>query len=118
VPPSPFATRSAGKRIGAWSSDQSKPIESRDALLQQVKDAQARFGVDPDAATEPAPETVPRPPHWGGYRIWAENLELWVGNRSRIHDRAVWSRTLEPTTGAEGEDSFTPGAWSATRLQP
>ncbi len=50
-----FATRTAGKRIGAWSSDQSKPIGSREALLQQVRDAQKRFGVDPDAETEPDP---------------------------------------------------------------
>lgn len=113
-----FATRSAGKRIGAWSSEQSRPIGSRSELLARVVEAQKRFGVDPDDKVEPAPETVPRPPHWGGYRIWAEKLELWVGNRSRIHDRAVWSRTLEPAKGPEGEDSFTPGAWSATRLQP
>lgn len=113
-----FASRSAGKRIGAWSSDQSKPIDSRTALLQQVIDAQKRFGVDPDAEVEPDPETVPRPPHWGGYRIWAEKLELWVGNPSRIHDRALWTRSLVPCTGPEGEDSFAPGRWSATRLQP
>jgi pyridoxamine 5'-phosphate oxidase len=113
-----FASRSAGKRIGAWSSDQSKPIGSRQELLAQVLAFQKKFGVDPDAEVEPDPETVPRPPHWGGFRIWAQNVELWVGNRSRIHDRARWVRELEPATGPEGEDSFTPGGWSATRLQP
>ena len=56
---------------------------------------------------------IPRPAHWGGYRLWADTVELWVEGEARIHDRARWTRTLEARAGA-----FTPGAWSVTRLQP
>jgi pyridoxamine 5'-phosphate oxidase len=57
--------------------------------------------------------TIPRPPHWGGYRLWADAVELWVEGESRIHDRARWTRTLSARGGA-----FRAAAWSATRLQP
>ena len=56
---------------------------------------------------------IARPPQWGGYRLWAEAVELWVEGSARIHDRARWSRTL-----SERSDGFTAGPWSATRLQP
>jgi len=57
---------------------------------------------------------VPRPPHWGGYRLWAQALELWVEGDARVHDRARWVRTLS----ADGRGGFRTGAWSVTRLQP
>jgi pyridoxamine 5'-phosphate oxidase len=56
---------------------------------------------------------LPRPKRWGGYRIWAERVELWVGQPARVHDRARWQRALS----AEGE-GFAGGPWSATRLMP
>jgi pyridoxamine 5'-phosphate oxidase len=56
--------------------------------------------------------SIPGPPRWGGYRVWAEPVELWVGQPARVHGRARWMRTLTPM------DSFKGGAWSATRLQP
>jgi pyridoxamine 5'-phosphate oxidase len=56
---------------------------------------------------------IPRPPHWGGWQLWAEAVELWVEGRSRLHDRARWTRAL--ILGAEGYDA---GPWSATRLNP
>lgn len=50
---------------------------------------------------------------WGGYRVWAERVELWVGQPARVHDRAEWIRALEPT-----DAGFSGGPWSSTRLQP
>ena len=57
---------------------------------------------------------IPRPPHWGGYRLWADAVELWVEGDARMHDRARWRRALS----AEADGAFRCGAWSATRLQP
>src|SRR5438128_709076 len=56
---------------------------------------------------------IARPKRWGGYRVWAERLELWVGQPGRAHDRARWARPLT----REG-DGFAGGAWSGTRLMP
>jgi len=105
-----FATRRAASRIGAWASDQSQPIASRDALLEKVAETVMRFGVDLD---NPEAVQIPRPPHWGGYRVWAESVELWAGSDVRVHDRARWVRTL-----TRNGDGFEGGPWSATRLQP
>jgi pyridoxamine 5'-phosphate oxidase len=105
-----FATRRAASRIGAWASDQSQPIASRDALLEKVVEAVTRFGVDFE---NPEAVRIPRPPHWGGYRVWAEWVELWIGSEVRVHDRARWVRTLTPRG-----DGFAAGAWTSTRLQP
>ena len=55
----------------------------------------------------------PRPDRWIGYRVWAEQVELWVSQPARIHDRAVWTRALTPSPAG-----FTGGPWEATRLQP
>jgi len=57
--------------------------------------------------------TIPRPPHWGGYRLWLDAVELWVEGSARLHDRARWQRTLTPS-----DSGFEVGGWSATRLQP
>jgi len=111
-----FASRPVESRIGAWASEQSEPIESREALQAAVAAAEHRFGVSPfqsAAAGRPQPG-VPRPPHWGGYRLWAQAVELWVQGRARIHDRARWSRRLDRVGGGRIE----PGAWAVTRLQP
>ena len=110
-----FASRHWHSRLGAWASQQSMPIASRAALLAQVAAAAERFHAPaPADAQQPDPGAlIPRPPHWGGYQLWAETVELWVEGRARIHDRAQWSRALTPHAGA-----FTPGPWTATRLQP
>jgi len=108
-----FASRALQSRIGAWASAQSEPVGSRAQLLAAVQEAARRFGVTP-GSDAPAERIVPRPPHWGGYRLWAEAVELWVQGDARIHDRARWSRALRraPDGRIEG------GRWSATRLQP
>jgi pyridoxamine 5'-phosphate oxidase len=105
-----FATRSVASRIGAWASEQSRPIESRAALMGRVARAMVELGVKLDDSDA----DVPRPPTWGGFRVWAEHVELWVGQQSRVHDRARWSRTLTPS----GDGGFACGSWASTRLQP
>jgi pyridoxamine 5'-phosphate oxidase len=99
-----FASRHPDSRLGAWASDQSEPIASRVELVARYEAMKARFG-DGSAA--------PRPPHWGGYRIWIARVELWASRPHRLHDRVAWERTL----GREG-DGFRGGAWRATRLMP
>jgi pyridoxamine 5'-phosphate oxidase len=98
-----FASRTVQSRLSAWASAQSAPLESRERLRATVAEAARRFGA-----------AVPRPPHWGGYRLWAEAVELWVEGENRIHDRARWSRELM----RRGDGHFEAGAWTVTRLQP
>jgi pyridoxamine 5'-phosphate oxidase len=112
-----FASRPWQSRIGAWASQQSQPIASHDALMEAVKKAARSFGAPTPGSPEAQDSlqvSIPRPPHWGGYRLWADSVELWVEGKARIHDRALWRRTLS----ARPAGSFTAGAWSATRLQP
>jgi pyridoxamine 5'-phosphate oxidase len=73
-----WARRPRGSQLGAWASSQSRPIDSRADLLAQLADVTARFA---DL------ETVPVPPHWGGYRMAAEVIEFWQGRENRIHNR-------------------------------
>ena len=105
-----FAGRALASRIGAWSSDQSQPLASRAALAAQVQAAEAKFGVT--GTTQDA--HIPRPPHWGGLRLWIESIELWTEGPGRVHDRAVWTRKLQP----KNEFALAGGQWSATRLNP
>jgi pyridoxamine 5'-phosphate oxidase len=112
-----FASRAWPKRIAAWASAQSQPLTSRATLLESVADAARRFGTPvpgTSAADESRDHPVPRPPHWGGYRLWAEAVELWVEGDARVHDRARWVRTLS----ADGQGGFTVAPWSVTLLQP
>jgi len=112
-----FASRPWQSRLGAWASAQSQPVASRSQLKDSLLDAARRFGTpSPDTAgAESAGNIpVPRPPHWGGYQLWIESVELWVEGEARIHDRARWTRTLP----ARQDGAFEPGTWTATRLQP
>jgi pyridoxamine 5'-phosphate oxidase len=118
-----FATRPWQRRIGAWASEQSRPVNRRQALVDAVAATAQRFGAPvPGPESDPAQDriaaglTIPRPAHWGGYQLWASAVELWVEGESRIHDRARWTRTLGPR--APGAVPFSPGVWSVTRLQP
>lgn len=89
-----FATRPRGSQLGAWASEQSRPLDSRFALLRRVARAQARFlGGE-----------IARPPHWGGYRLRPERIEFWVSKASRLHERTLYARSGE--------------RWETTRLQP
>jgi pyridoxamine 5'-phosphate oxidase len=110
-----FASRSWDKRLGAWASAQSEPVASRAALEHAVAETARRFGAPLPGSEAAANLTldIPRPPHWGGYHLWADAVELWVEGAGRIHDRARWSRALTPQAGAFGA-----GAWQVTRLQP
>lgn len=111
-----FKTRGWENRLGAWASDQSQPIESRDALLLRVAEAMDKLGISiKDIMDQGDNVSIPRPPHWGGWRLWAERVELWLGGPGRVHDRAVWTRSLGP--GAK-EAEFSCGPWISTRLQP
>jgi pyridoxamine 5'-phosphate oxidase len=89
-----FATRPRGAQIGAWASPQSEPLTGRAELERRVADVEARFdGVD-----------VPRPSHWGGYRLVPHEVEVWQGRPSRLHDRFRYVR-----------DGST---WTVERLSP
>lgn len=109
-----FRTRPWESRVGAWASKQSEPLESREQLLMQVMEAMTDLGLGLRELLEKGDAVeVPRPAHWGGTRVWAERVELWLGGPGRVHDRAVWTRELK----AEGS-GFAGGAWKATRLNP
>ncbi len=98
-----FASRALDSRLGAWASLQSQPLDSRATLLKRVAVETARHGTH-----------VPRPPHWGGYRLWPETVELWIEGSFRVHDRARWTRTLADG----GPQGYAPGPWQSTRLFP
>jgi pyridoxamine 5'-phosphate oxidase len=91
-----FARRPRGAQIAAWSSDQSRPIPSREALEQKVRETEERFAEL---------DTVPRPERWGGFRIVPDRVEFWQGRTSRLHDRLVFRPTAE-------------GTWALERIQP
>lgn len=113
-----FATRHWGSQIGAWGSDQSAPIASRQALIEQIAARARSIGVevadDLQSLSGGKPSVVPRPKHWGGVRIWPRRIELWIEGGDRIHDRATWMRSLT----ADTEHSFVVGGWTGARLQP
>lgn len=89
-----FAARPRGSQLGAWASQQSRPVPDRAALEARVEEVAVRFGDGP----------VPRPPYWGGYRMTPRQVELWQGRPSRLHDRLRCTR----------QD----GGWVIQRLQP
>lgn len=95
-----FATRPRGSQIGAWASRQSEVIADRSVLEGWYAEVEARFdGVE-----------VPRPPHWGGFRVIPEELEFWQGRESRLHDRFRYRRSSDPAAAADG--------WIIERLSP
>ena len=93
-----FASRARGSRIGAWASDQSRPVAGRDVLMAKTAEVEARY-EDKD---------VPRPAHWYGWRVMPETIEFWQDGAFRLHDRIVF--TPDETSGDT--------KWSKTRLYP
>lgn len=89
-----FATRPRESQIGAWASNQSEVLESREALEERTAELTLQYEG----------QTVPRPPHWGGYRIKPTAIEFWQGRASRLHDRFLY--TLESDN------------WNIKRLNP
>lgn len=77
-----YASRALQSRLGAWASAQSRPLESRAALLKEVARVTAAQGTAPD-----------RPPHWGGFRIRPLEMEFWADGAFRLHDRFRWKRS-------------------------
>ena len=90
-----FASRARGSKIGAWASDQSRPLEGRFELEKRVARFAAKFGTG----------NVPRPPHWTGYRVVPREMEFWQDKPFRLHERVVYRRI-------EG------GPWETGRIFP
>lgn len=90
-----FAARARGSQLGAWASPQSQPLGSREQLLLSAREVEARFADAP----------VRRPEFWGGYLLFPEVIELWVGQPDRLHDRFAYHR--QPG-----------GSWRVERLAP
>ncbi|MGB3485771.1 MAG: pyridoxamine 5'-phosphate oxidase [Mycobacterium sp.] len=88
-----WSKRPRGSQLGAWASHQSRPVESRAALLKQLAEATGRFADQ---------QQVPAPPNWGGYLIAPEVVEFWQGRENRVHNRI----------------RVTPGSGLVERLQP
>ena len=89
-----FATRPRGSQLGAWASPQSEPIASREVLVERVAELARQY-----------PGQVPRPPHWGGYRITPTRFEFWQAGDDRLNDRILYTRAAD-------------GQWRRQRLAP
>ena len=89
-----FDSRPRGHRLGAWSSDQSREIDSKADLVLKFEEVEQRFKG----------REVPRPAHWGGYRITPESIEFWFGKENRMHERELYTRAGN--------------GWTVKRLQP
>ncbi|MEH2240323.1 pyridoxamine 5'-phosphate oxidase [Nostoc sp.] len=90
-----FHTRPANSRLGAWVSNQSEVIESREVLERRLQEFHSKYEN----------EEIPRPPHWGGLRVIPTQIEFWQGRSSRLHDRLLYSRLDN-------------GTWKIERLSP
>lgn len=92
-----FDTRHPQSRLGAWASDQSRPLEKRQDLVDRLRQMEDKYGTD----------NIPRPPHWSGFRIMPVSIEFWKDGEFRLHDRIVFTKDENAETG-----------WSKQRLNP
>ncbi|NDJ22752.1 pyridoxamine 5'-phosphate oxidase [Nostoc sp. B(2019)] len=90
-----FHSRPANSRLGAWVSNQSEVIESREVLEQRLQEFQSKYEN----------QEIPRPSHWGGLRVIPSEIEFWQGRSSRLHDRLLYTRLDD-------------GSWKIERLSP
>ncbi|QMU79994.1 pyridoxamine 5'-phosphate oxidase [Streptacidiphilus sp. PB12-B1b] len=95
-----FHSRPHGSQLGAWASEQSRPVGSREELERRYAELERRY------PEQEGGEPVPTPPFWGGYRVSPDAVEFWQGRENRLHDRLRYRREQD---GA---------GWSVTRLQP
>lgn len=100
-----FHSRPRSSQLGAWSSNQSSEIESRTALEEQEVEIVKRFDNV---------EVIPKPPHWGGFRVIPNRMEFWKGRASRLHDRIAFTKT---ETDYE-KSLISEIKWDIKRLQP
>jgi pyridoxamine 5'-phosphate oxidase len=77
-----FESRPPGHRLGTWASEQSREIESAAELARRFEEVEGRF----------KDREVPRPAHWGGYRVTPESIEFWFGRENRMHERELYTR--------------------------
>ena len=108
-----FASRHLGSQVGAWASNQSNSVVDRQALDDQFRKILDRFNLTNESITRNE-KKIPRPPHWGGYRLWIEEIEFWLNQKDRLHDRLHFRRAL--TISSEGIE--TEKNWTVKRLQP
>jgi pyridoxamine 5'-phosphate oxidase len=87
-----FATRSRDSQLGAWASDQSRALPSREVFMVRFEEVQARF----------ADKQVPRPPHWSGFRLVPRHMEFWQDREHRLHERHVFDRANDHSAWVDG----------------
>lgn len=77
-----FATRGRDSQLGAWASDQSRPLDRRETFEQAFEEVRSKFDG----------QEVPRPPHWGGYRLVPDRFEFWIDRPHRLHERRIFTQ--------------------------
>jgi pyridoxamine 5'-phosphate oxidase len=102
-----FASRPRRSQVNAWASDQSRPLADPAELEARAAEVAAR-------PSDPATGALPRPRHWGGYRLWLDSVELWAEGEDRFHERLLYTRELT----RPGAVDVRAGPWTWRRLQP